>query len=701
MTVASARSETRKREVEKLAVDAIKVLSMDAVQAANSGHPGTPMALAPVGYVLWTCHLRHNPRDPGWPGRDRFVLSAGHASMLLYSLLHLAGYDLSLDEIRNFRQWDSKTPGHPEHGHTAGVETTTGPLGQGVANTVGMALAERWLATRWNRPGHRVVDHRTWALCSDGDLMEGISHEAAEIAGHQKLGKLTWIFDDNRITIEGDTDLATATDQARRFAGYGWHTLSVDDGADLEAVDAALNAAKAETERPSLIVLRTTIAEGSPNMAGLASTHGAPLGADEVEATKRAIDYPSREPFHVEPAALEHWRRCVESGAKRQGAWQRRFEAYRAAHPAAATALEAALAGELPERWDDALPDLSEAPATATRNHSGVVLQAAARALPNMVGGSADLGGSNKTDISGGGDLLAASPGGRIVHFGVREHAMGAIMNGMALHGGVRPFGGTFLVFSDYMRPAIRLAALMGLPVVYVFSHDSIGLGEDGPTHQPVEHLAALRTIPGLLDLRPADGPETVEAWRAALGNTSGPSFLSLTRQTVPVIDRTAPGTGSAIGLHRGGYVLREPAAPRGDRRPPDPDALDAVVLASGSEVALALEAQSRLAAEGARVRVASLPSWRLFAAQSAEYRASVLPPAVPRVSVEAGSATGWHRWIGSEGTAVAIDRFGASAPFQEVYRRYGSRPTPCARPFADTSAGANSISPGNKTGPR
>ena len=672
MTVASARGETRKREVEKLAVDAIKVLSMDAVQAANSGHPGTPMALAPLGYVLWTRHLRHNPRDPGWPGRDRFVLSAGHASMFLYSLLHLAGYDLSLDEIRNFRQWDSKTPGHPEHGHTAGVETTTGPLGQGVANTVGMALAERWLATRWNRPGHRVVDHRTWALCSDGDLMEGISHEAAEIAGHQKLGKLTWIFDDNRITIEGDTDLATATDQARRFAGYGWHTLSVDDGADLEAVDAALDAAKAETERPSLIVLRTTIAEGSPNMAGLASTHGAPLGADEVEATKRAIGYPSREPCHVDPAALEHWRRCVERGAKRQGAWQRRFEAYRAAHPAAATALEAALAGELPERWDDALPDLSEAPATATRNHSGVVLQAAARALPNMVGGSADLGGSNKTDIAGGGDLLATNPGGRIVHFGVREHAMGAIMNGMALHGGVRPFGGTFLVFSDYMRPAIRLAALMGVPVVYVFTHDSIGLGEDGPTHQPVEHLAALRTIPGLLDLRPADGPETVEAWRAALGNTSGPSFLSLTRQTVPVIDRTAPGTGSAIGLHRGGYVLRDPAAPRGDRRPPDPDALDAVVLASGSEVALALEAQSRLAAEGVRVRVASLPSWRLFAAQSAEYRASVLPPAVPKVSVEAGSATGWHRWIGSEGTAVAIDRFGASAPFQEVYRRYG-----------------------------
>lgn len=661
--------------VERLAVDAIKVLAMDAVQAANSGHPGTPMALAPLGYVLWTRHLRHNPRDPGWPGRDRFVLSAGHASMLLYSLLHLTGYDLSLDDIRQFRQWGSKTPGHPEHGHTAGVETTTGPLGQGIANTVGMALAERWLAERWNRPGHPVVDHRTWAICSDGDLMEGISHEAAEIAGHQKLGKLTWIFDDNRITIEGDTDLATATDQARRFEGYGWHTLSVDDGSDLAAIDAALHAAKAETERPTLIVLRTTIADGSPNMAGLASTHGAPLGADEVKATKRAIGYPSLEPFHVDSSALERWRQCVERGAERQDRWHRRFEAYRAAHPAAAAELEAALAGDLPDGWDDALPDLSDAPATATRNHSGKALQAAARALPNMVGGSADLGGSNKTDIAGGGDLLAANPAGRIVHFGVREHAMGAIMNGMALHGGVRPFGGTFLVFSDYMRPAIRLAALMGLPVVYVFTHDSIGLGEDGPTHQPVEQLAALRAIPGLLDLRPADGPETVEAWRAALGHATGPSLLSLTRQTVPVIDRTAPGTGSAEGLHRGGYVLREPAGlrePQPSRGPDGSDALDAVVVASGSEVALALDAQSRLAREGVRVRVVSLPSWRLFAGQSAEYRAEVLPPGVPRVSVEAGSTMGWCRWLGDVGAAVGIDGFGASAPFQELYRQYG-----------------------------
>ena len=662
----------QQRAVEKLAVDAIKVLSMDAVQAANSGHPGTPMALAPVGYVLWTRHLRHNPRDPEWPGRDRFVLSAGHASMLLYSLLHLSGYDLSLDDIRQFRQWDSKTPGHPEHGHTAGVETTTGPLGQGVANTVGMALAERWLAAHWNRPSHPVVDHRTWAICSDGDLMEGISHEAAEIAGHQKLGKLTWIFDDNRITIEGATDLATATDQARRFEGYGWHVVSVDDGSNLGAIGLALRAAKAETKRPTLIVLRTTIADGSPNMAGLASTHGAPLGADEIEATKRAIGYPSLEPFHVDPAAAERWRRCVERGAEQQEEWARRFEAFRAAHPDAAAELEDALAGDLPDGWGDALPDLSEAPATATRNHSGKVLQAAARALPNLLGGSADLGGSNKTDIADGGDLLAVNPGGRIVHFGVREHAMASIMNGMALHGGVRPFGGTFLVFSDYMRPAIRLAALMGLPVVYVFTHDSIGLGEDGPTHQPVEHLAALRAIPGLLDLRPADGPETAEAWRAALANTDGPSFLSLTRQTVPVIDRSAPGAGSAKGLHRGGYVLREPLPLPGASSLPGASALDAAILASGSEVALALDAQRHLADEGVQVRVVSLPSWRLFAAQSAEYRAEVLPPGVPRVSVEAGSTLGWHRWLGDKGTAVGIDRFGASAPFQEVYQRYG-----------------------------
>ena len=647
--------------VEQLAIDTVKVLAMDAVQGANSGHPGTPMALAPVGYVLWTRHLRHNPRDPGWVDRDRFVLSAGHASMLIYSLLHLTGYDLSLDDIRQFRQWGSKTPGHPEYGHTPGVETTTGPLGQGVANTVGMALAERWLANRYNRPGHRIVDHRTWALCSDGDLMEGISHEAAEIAGHQKLGKLTWIFDDNRITIEGSTDLATATDQCRRFQGYGWHTLTVADGRDLEAIDAALAAAKAETERPTLIVLTTTIAEGSPNMAGTADTHGAPLGAAEVEATKRNIGYPSLVPFHVESAALEHWRRGAIAWAAQQKAWVRRFEAYREHDPELAADFEAAAAGKVPAGWEEALPDLAEAPATATRNHSGKVLQELAREIPTMLGGSADLGGSNKTGISGGGDLLPDNPGGRIMHFGVREHAMGALMNGMALHGGVHPFGGTFLIFSDYMRPAIRLAALMRLSVTYVFTHDSIGLGEDGPTHQPVEQLAALRAIPGLLDLRPADGPETAEAWRAALRYRKGPSFLALTRQTVPVIDR-GPGRPSSDGLHRGAYVLREPAN----------DSLDAVLIASGSEVGIALAARDELAADGIGARVVSLPSWRLFAAQPRQYREEVLPVAVLKVSVEAGSTLGWERWVGDSGIAIGIDRFGASAPWQEVYSRYG-----------------------------
>ena len=646
---------------EKLAIDTIKVLAMDAVQAANSGHPGTPMALAPVGYVLWTRHLRHNPRDPGWFNRDRFVLSAGHASMFLYSLLYLTGYDVSIDDIRRFRQWGSSTPGHPEFGHTPGVETTTGPLGQGVANTVGMALAERWLATRYNRRGHEIVDHHTYALCSDGDLMEGISHEAAEIAGHQRLGKLIWIFDDNRITIEGSTDLATATDHRQRFDGYGWHTLTVDDGTDLDAIDAALTTARAETGRPSLIVLRTVIAEGSPNMAGSASTHGAPLGTDEIAATKLNIGYPSLEPFHIEPAALEHWRARGAVGARSQAAWTRRLEAYRTALPDLADDLELAIAGELPVGWEDALPDLTTAPATATRNHSGKVLQGAAAAIPTMIGGSADLGGSNKTDIAGGGDLLARNPAGRIIHFGVREHAMGAIMNGMALHGGIQPFGGTFLVFSDYMRPAIRLAALMGLPVIYVFTHDSIGLGEDGPTHQPVEHLAALRAIPGVLDLRPGDGPETAEAWRAALRNRAGPSFLSLTRQTVPLIDR-GPDRPSASGLHKGGYILREARSGRPD----------AIVIASGSEVGPALAARERLAADGIDVRVVSLPSWRLFAAQPAAYRNEILPAAVLKVSIEAGCTMGWERWVGTDGISIGVDHFGASAPFQEVYRRYG-----------------------------
>ncbi len=647
--------------IERRAIDAVKVLAMDAVQAAASGHPGTPMALAPVGYVLWTRHLKHNPADPDWMDRDRFVLSAGHASMLLYSLLYLTGYDVSLDDIRDFRQWGSKTAGHPEVGHAPGVETTTGPLGQGAANSVGMALAERWLADRYNRPGHDIVNHRTYALCSDGDLMEGLSHEAAEIAGHQRLDKLTWIFDDNRITIEGSTDLATATDQVRRFAAYGWHVVTVPDGSDVEAIDRALSEARDEKGRPSLIVLRTTIADGSPNMAGTAASHGAPLGEAEIEATKRNLGYPSLEPFHVDAQVLEHWRGVAVAGRAAQAEWEGRFGGYRADCPELARDLVAGARGELPAGWDGVVPELANAAPTATRNHSGRVLQGLARAVPTLVGGSADLGGSNKTDIVGGGDLLHDNPGGRIMHFGVREHAMGGIMNGMALHGGVHPFGGTFLIFSDYMRPAIRLAALMGLPVVYVFTHDSIGLGEDGPTHQPIEQLASLRAIPGLLDLRPADGPETAQAWVAALRHRTGPSFLALTRQGVPAIDR-GDTCAPADGLHRGGYVLRDAEG----------GVPDAVIIASGSEVSLALDAQGRLARDGIRARVVSLPSWRLFEAQPKEHREHVLPPGVPVVSVEAASTMGWRRWVGQGGVTIGIDHFGASAPYEEIYRRYG-----------------------------
>ena len=650
-------------DIERLSVDAVRVLSMDAVEKAGSGHPGTPMALAPVGYVLFHGHLRHDPRDPEWLDRDRFVLSCGHASMLLYSLLHLSGYDLSLDDVRNFRQWGSPTAGHPEYGHAPGIETTTGPLGQGVANSVGMALAERWLAARFNRPGHEVVDHWTIALCSDGDEMEGISHEAAALAGHQQLGKLIWIFDDNRITIDGSTDLATSTDYAKRFEAYGWHVQAVSDGNDLDAIDAAITAAKAETGRPSFIILRTTIAWGSPGKAGTSEAHGAALGAAEVEATKRNLGYPSLEPFWVDDRAREHWAECVERGSRLHGEWRERLDAYQAAHPDLAAELLRTMAGDLPDGWDAAVPDLSAVTkADATRNWSGKVVQGIAKGVTNLVGGSADLAGSNKTDIDGADDLLPATPAGRNVRYGVREHAMGGIMNGMALHGGVRPFGGTFLIFSDYMRPAIRLAALMGQPVIYVFSHDSIGLGEDGPTHQPVEQLAALRAIPELLDLRPGDAAETEIAWRVAIERTDGPSFLALSRQKVPVIDRGG-AVASADGLRRGGYVLAEATG----------GTPAAMLIASGSELGLALDARERLEADGTPTRIVSLPSWYLFARQPREYRDEVLPPSVPlRVSVEAGSTFGWERWVGLRGHAIGLDRFGASAPAEVLFEKLG-----------------------------
>ncbi len=661
-TTIQAPSIADRPELSRLCIDTIRVLAMDAVEEAKSGHPGTPMALAPAAYLLFTRHLRHNPGNPEWPDRDRFILSAGHASMLLYSALHLSGYDLSLEELVRFRQWGSKTAGHPELGEAPGIETTTGPLGQGVANSVGLALAERWLADRFNRPNHRIVDHRTYAICSDGDLMEGISHEAAELAGHQRLGKLVWIFDDNRITIDGTTDLSTSIDHQGRFEAYGWHVEKVADGNDLEALDGAIARANEVTDRPSLIVLRTTIAHGSPNLAGHHSTHGAPLGAEEIRATKKNLGYPSLEPFHVDARALAQWRRARERGKELEGEWRDELGAYRAAFPREAEELEAFLAGDLPTDWDRGIPSFEGASGgDATRSSSGKVIQALAETVPNLVGGSADLAGSNKTEIGGSPALQADTPGGRNIHFGVREHAMGGIMNGMALHGGLRPFGGTFLVFSDYMRPSIRLAALMKLPVTYVFSHDSIGLGEDGPTHQPVEHLLALRAIPDLLDLRPGDARETAEAWRVAVARQEGPVFLALTRQKVPHLERDEDA--DAGGVANGGYIFRE--ASNG--------APQAILLASGSELHLAVEARDVLEADGIPTRVVSLPSWHLFGQQSEAYRNRVLPPSVRnRVSIEASTTLGWERWIGTEGRSVGLDRFGASAPYEVLYERFG-----------------------------
>jgi transketolase len=647
--------------LDRLSVDTIRTLSMDAVQAANSGHPGTPMALAPLAYVIWTRHLRHAPADPSWPDRDRFILSAGHASMLLYSMLYLTGYGLTLDDLRDFRQWESPTPGHPEYGHTAGVETTTGPLGQGFANGVGMAMAEAHLAALFNREGHAPVDHHVYAVCSDGDLMEGVASEAASVAGHLKLGKLVYFWDDNRITIEGSTDLAFTEDVLKRFDAYGWHTDTVEDGEDLEAIDAAIVRAKADP-RPSMIRVRTVIGYPSPNRQGTAKAHGEPLGAEEIRLTKEALGWPAEPAFHVPERVLEHMRGAGERGARMQREWQDRFDAYAAAHPDAARALHAALEHRLPEGWDADLPTWSAADKPiATRAASGAALNALAKTVPWLIGGSADLAGSNNTMIDGSGSYAAGAYGERNLHFGVREHAMGSLMNGMALHGGVRPYGGTFLIFSDYMRPPVRLAALMGQPCIFIFTHDSVGLGEDGPTHQPIEQLPALRAIPGLVDVRPADAAETAEAWRWAVEQTESPVFLALTRQAVPHLDRET--LAPASGLRRGAYVLAE--AEGGEAR--------AILIASGSEVSLALEAREALQADGIPVRVVSMPSWALFDRQPRAYRDAVLPPAVTaRVAVEAAHPMGWHRWVGERGEVVGISRFGASAPAKEVFHQLG-----------------------------
>lgn len=652
---------SRQNELDQLCINTIRTLSMDAVQAANSGHPGTPMALAPLTYLLWTRHLKHHPADPAWIDRDRFILSAGHASMLLYSMLYLSGYGLELEDLKEFRQWESVTPGHPEYGMTRGVETTTGPLGQGFANGVGMAMAERHLAAVYNRPDHEIIDHYTYAICSDGDLMEGVASEAASLAGHLKLGKLIYFWDDNSITIEGSTDLAFTEDVLARFEAYGWHTLRVEDGNDLEALDAAIEAAKADP-RPSMISVRTIIGYGSPNKAGSAKAHGAPLGEEEVRLTKENLGWNFADPFHVPSEALAHMRQQVERGAAEQEAWQRRWDAYAAAYPAEAEALTAALERRLPEGWDADLPVYSpEEKAPASRAASGKALNAIAKRVPWLIGGSADLAESNLTMIEGETSFQADNYAGRNLHFGVREHAMGSVMNGMALHGGVRPYGGTFLIFSEYMRPPIRLAALMEQPTIYVFTHDSVGLGEDGPTHQPVEQLPSLRSIPGLVDLRPCDANETVEAWRFAMEYNEGPLFLALSRQALPTLDRTkyAP----AENLRRGAYVLADAR----DGKP------EVILIASGSEVAVTLEAYEQLEAQGIRTRVVSMPSWALFDRQPEEYREQVLPRSVrARVSVEAAGPMGWHRWVGHDGEVIAISHFGASAPAKQVFEELG-----------------------------
>ena len=631
---------------------------MDAVQAAESGHPGTPMALAPLAYALYARHLRHDPSAPHWVDRDRFVLSVGHASMLLYGTLHMSGYDLPLSEIRNFRQWGSKTPGHPEVHHTVGVETTTGPLGQGFANAVGFAVAEAHLAATFNRDGFQIVDHYTYFIAGDGCLMEGLSHEAASYAGHFGLGKLIGFYDDNRITIDGSTDLSCSDDAAKRFEAYGWHVLHVADVNDLSAIDDAIAAAKAQAKRPTMIITRTHIGFGSPNRQDTAKAHGEPLGKDEIALTKAVYGWDYPEPFTVPDEARAHWSEQVARRAETHAAWQSLWTSYVAAHPELAAEFERRMRGELRAEAATAFPTFdAKSGAVASRASSGVVINAIASAIPELIGGSADLAGSNLTAVKGAPFFTAENPGGRNFEFGIREHGMGAIMNGMSLHGGVIPYGGTFLVFADYMRPAIRLAALMGVHAVYVFTHDSIGLGEDGPTHQPVEHLAALRCIPNLLVLRPADADEVAESWRIALTHRSGPTALVLTRQKLAYFGKT-----SAIqaGVPRGAYVLSDVAQPA------------VVLMATGSEVEIALAARDLLATQGVAARVVSMPSFELFARQDADYRDSVLPRGVPRVAVEAAHPASWYRWVGDTGAIVGIEHFGASASAPVLYQQFG-----------------------------
>jgi transketolase len=646
--------------LDQLCINTIRTLAMDAVQKANSGHPGLPMGMADVAYVLWTRFLRHNPANPDWPDRDRFLLSAGHGSMLLYGLLHLTGYDLPLEELGSFRQWDSRTPGHPEYGLTPGVETTTGPLGQGFANGVGMAIAERFLAATFNRPGFPIFDHYTYAIVSDGDLMEGVSHEAASLAGHLGLDKLIYLYDDNEISIEGSTDITFTEDVPARFRAYGWYVQEVD-GYDLDGIESAIRAAQEATERPALIVCHTHIAYGSPNKQDTAGAHGAPLGKEEVALTKEALGWSPDAHFFIPEEALAVFRRAIEQGKQAEAEWNEAFTRYREAYPEKAALLETLWAGELPAGWVDALPTFTPADGPlATRKASGAVLNALAPALPTLIGGSADLAPSTNTLLGGYDDFQRATPAGRNLRFGVREHNMGSVLNGMALHGGVLPYGATFLVFSDYMRPPVRLAALMHLPVVYVWTHDSVWIGEDGPTHQSVEHLAALRAIPNLVVVRPADANETAAAWRVALERRHGPTALALTRQKLPVLSETRRDPAETVA--RGAYVLAESTG-----------IPDVILIASGSEVYLALEARGLLAQKGVAVRVVSMPSWELFDAEPESYREAVLPPQVTaRLAIEAGVTQGWAKYVGLGGDVMGLERFGASAPYKVLMEKFG-----------------------------
>lgn len=651
-------------DLTNLAINTIRTLSMDAVQNANSGHPGLPMGAAPVGYTVWLRHLRHNPRNPGWANRDRFVLSAGHGSMLLYSLLHLTGYDLSLDEIKNFRQWGSKTPGHPEYGHTPGVETTTGPLGQGAATAVGMALAEAYLAGYFNRPGHDIIDHHTYVLVSDGDLMEGVCLEACALAGHWGLGKLIFLYDDNQVTLDGAAEMTFSEDVAQRFLAMGWHVARVSDGNDIAAISSAIDQAKAQTDKPSLIAVRTIIGYGSPNKQGSSAAHGSPLGVDEVALAKQNLGWSATDSFFIPGEALEHFRSCIDAGAAAESDWQRKYAAWRAAYPELAADYERAQAGEFAAGWRAELPSWDADAQLATRSAGGEALNVLARFAPTMIGGDADLAGSTRTLIKGAQNTGPGQAAERNLRFGVREHAMGAIVNGLALHGGmVKPYSATFFTFSDYMRPAIRLGALMDLPTVYVFTHDSIGLGEDGPTHQPVEHLMSLRVMPNLHVFRPADATETAGAW-AAIAELPHPAAIVLSRQNLPVL--AGNDAGIIEGVSRGAYVLSEHESGE----------LDAIIIATGSEVAIALDAAGLLEEADIRARVVSMPCWELFEAQTDEYKAAVLPPEVTcRVSIEAGATLGWERYVGTDGIALGVDRFGASAPYTEIYQQYGLTP--------------------------